>query len=313
MECFVGIDTSQERLDVYVEPTREQFSHTNDSAGIAELVKRLKALSPTLVVIEATGKLEIPFMNEALEACLPVVVTNPQRIRDFARSVGQSAKTDTLDARIIAQFAEKVRPELKSLPDHDQQKLVELVVRRDQIVAMLAAETHRLHRVSPFMRTEIQQDVTYLMSRLNEITEQVQQLVRNHPVWKERRKLLESVPGVGPATSACILACLPELGRCSNRQIAALVGVAPFNADSGTRKGQRFIRGGRSRVRKALYMATLVALRYNPVLSAFYTRLITAGKRKKVALVACMRKLVVILNTMIRHQQPWRTQTATQT
>jgi transposase len=309
MEYFVGIDTSQERLDVYVEPTQEQFSHVNDDKGIAELIKRLTALAPLLVVIEATGKLEIPFMNAALEACLPVVVTNPQRIRDFARSVGQSAKTDALDARIIAQYAQKVRPEIKTLPDRDQQQLVELVIRRDQIVAMLAAETHRLNRVSPFMRTEIEQDVTYLKSRLDEINKRIQQFVTSHPVWQERRKLLESVPGVGPATSACIMACLPELGRCSNRQIAALVGVAPFNADSGAKRGQRFIRGGRSRVRKALYMATLVAMRYNPVLSAQYNRLVAAGKRKKVALVACMRKLITILNAMLRNQQQWRTTT----
>ena len=313
MESFVGIDISQKRLDVYVEPTQERFSHRNDADGIAELIKRLKTIRPTMVAMEATGKLETPIMNAVAEAGFRIAVTNPQRIRDFARSVGQSAKTDALDARIIAQYAQKVQPEVRNLPDHDQQKLAELVVRRDQIVTMLAAETHRLHRVSPFIRAEIQQDITYLKSRLDEINGRIQQFVKSHPVWQERQRVLESVPGVGPATSACIMACLPELGSCSNRQIAALVGVAPFNADSGAKRGQRFIRGGRSRVRKALYMAALVALRYNPVLSAYYTRLVAVGKRKKVALVACMRKLIVILNTMLRHQQPWRTQTASQT
>jgi transposase len=313
MDCYVGIDISQQRLDGFVEPTAERFSHTNDEIGIAELVEHLITLHPALVVVEATGKLETPFVNAVLEACLPISVTNPQRVRDFARSIGQSAKTDALDARLIAQYAHMIKPEIKALPDQDQQQLNELVTRRDQIITMLTAESHRLTRVSPFMRTEIEHHVLFLRSRLDEINKRIQRFVTSHPVWEERRKLLESVPGVGPATSACLIASLPELGCCSNREIAALVGVAPFNNDSGSKKGQRYIRGGRGRVRKALYMATLVAMRYNPVLSAYYNRLVDTGKRKKVALVACMRKLVTMLNAITKNNTPWRVATIPQT
>jgi len=313
MHTFIGVDIAQKHLDIAVEPTGQVWTESYDAEGLSRAIERIKQTTPDLVALEPTGNLEKPCMNAFLAADLPVILVNPQRIRNFARSIGQAAKTDRLDARIIARYAQAVRPPRRKLPDQDRQQLAELVVRRDQLSAMHAAETYRLSRVSPAMQREIQPHIAYLEACLDDLNRRIDQRIATHPIWAVHRNLLTSVPGVGPTVSAYLIACLPELGGCSHRQIAALVGVAPFAQDSGSRRAQRSIRGGRSRIRRALYMATLVALRYNQVLPRHYERLLAAGKRKKVALVACMRKLIVILNAMMKSLTPWRTQPTPQT
>ena len=309
--CFVGIDVAKAQLDIAVRPSGEQWTATNDQAGISPLVARLQALRPTLVVLEATGGREVPLVAALAEAAVPVAVVNPRQVRDFARAIGQLAKTDALDAQVLARFAEVVRPTPRALPDAQAQELSALLTRRRQLVGMLTAERQRLDTALPAVRRPIQRHVAWLEQELADLDRTLRDAVHASPLWREQEDLLRSVPGIGPTTAYMLVADLPELGQLNRKAIAALVGVAPLNCESGTLRGRRLVWGGRARVRTALYMATLVATRHNPVIRAFYQRLCAAGKPKKVALVACMRKLLTILNAMLRHRTPWCASVAT--
>ncbi len=303
---FVGIDVSKDRLDVALRPTGERWAVANDEPGIARLVVRLQAVRPALVVLEATGGLELPVTGALAAAGLPVVVVNPRQVRDFAKATGQLAKTDALDADILAQFAEAVRPALRPLPDAATQALSALLARRRQLLEMRTAEKNRLGTAPRPVRAEIQAHIAWLTRRLARLDDALARTIRESPVWRERDDLLQSTPGVGPGLARTLLASLPELGTLNRKQIAALVGVAPLNRDSGTLRGKRTVWGGRAHVRAALYMSTLAATRYNPVIRAFYQRLCAAGKAKKVALTASMHKLLMILNAMLKTRTPWQ-------
>jgi transposase len=302
---FVGIDVAKAALDVAVSPTAERWTLAYTEREVAGLVTRLTALDPALVVLEATGGLEGPLAGALAAAGLPVVVVNPRQVRDFAKATGRLAKTDALDAAVLAHFAAVVRPTPRPLPDAATQSLAALVTRRRQLVEMLTAERNRLGSAPRVLRAEIQAHITWLKRRLGRLDADLHQAIRTSPVWRVQDDLLQSVPGVGPVLSATLLASLPELGRLDRKAIAALVDVAPLNRDSGTLRGRRRVWGGRAAVRAVLYMGTLVAVRHNPVLRAFYQRLRAAGKLPKVALTACMRKLLTILNAMLKHQRPW--------
>ncbi len=307
MEQFVGIDVSKDRLDVHVRPHNEAFSVARDAEGIEALSKRLAALSPASVVLEATGGFEQVVAASLASAGLPVVVMNPRQIRDFARSLNRLAKTDRIDAEIIALFGEKVQPPIRALPDEQARMLDELVTRRRQVIEMIVAEGNRLRQAhSKRLQKRIERHHKLLQAELTEIDKDLDDSIRGTPIWRQNDELLQSVPGVGPIVARTLIAELPELGSLDRRKIAALAGVAPFNRDSGTWRGRRMIGGGRSGVRAVLYMAALVASRRNKAISAFYLRLRAAGKPAKVALVACMRKLLTILNAIIREQNPWQ-------
>lgn len=303
----VGIDVAKHRLDVHVRPRGEAFSVTADEAGVTALVERMQALEPTLVVLEATGGYEVPVAAALGSAGLPVAVVNPRQVRDYARATGQLAKTDALDARIIAQFGEAVQPAVRPLPDEQARALGELVARRRQLVEMLAAESNRHRQVRERrVRERIAAHLEWLRQALKEIEQDLQDTIRTTPLWRERENLLTSVPGVGDVTAHTLIAELPELGQLDRRRIAALVGVAPLNRDSGTFRGRRMIGGGRASVRCVLYMAAVSALRCNPVIATLYQRLVAAGRPGKVALVAAMRKLLVILNAIVRDGRLWQ-------
>lgn len=301
----VGIDVAKAALDVAVSPTAERWTLAYTEREVAALVRRLTPLQPALVVLEATGGLEGPLVGALAAAGLPVVVVNPRQVRDFAKATGRLAKTDTLDAAVLAHFAATVRPTPRPLPDAATQTLAALVTRRRQLVGMLTAERNRLASAPRALRAEIQGHITWLQRRLGRLDEDLDQAIRTSPAWRAQDDLLQSAPGVGPVLSRTLLASLPELGALNRKAIAALVGVAPLNRDSGTLRGRRRVWGGRAAVRAVLYMGTLVAVRHTPVLRAFYQRLRAAGKLPKVALTACMRKLLTILNAMLKHQQPW--------
>jgi transposase len=302
---FVGIDVSKARLDVAVRPTGETFSVSNDEAGIARLMSRLQEAPVELVVLEATGRLEGAVVGALAEAGMPVAVVNPRQVRDFARSTGRLAKTDSLDARVLAHFAQAVHPEVRPVPEPELQLLGALLARRRQLVEMLVAEKNRLARAELSVRGSLRSHIAYLESELDRLDGDLSTKLKDSPVWREKDDLLKGVPGVGQVLSITLLAELPELGTLDRRRIATLVGVAPLNADSGAHKGKRMIWGGRAQVRSALYMATMAATRHNPVIRGFYQRLLAASKPKKVALVACMRKLLTILNAMLRHHASW--------
>jgi len=302
---FIGIDVAKARLDIAVRPTDQRWQVDYIEERIQELVKQITKLHPTLVLLEASGGLELPVVTALAVASLPVVVVNPRQVRDFARATGKLAKTDSLDAMALAQFAEVIRPLPRSLPDKETQALNTLVTRRNQVMGMLVAEKNRLHTSRPPVRQRIQLHIDWLEKELDEIDQDLKETLANIPIWCEKENLLRTVPGVGPQVAVSILAYLPELGTLDRKRIAALVGVAPFNRDSGTLRGKRTVWGGRSHIRAALYMAALVASRHNPVISTFYQRLLAAGKAKKVALTACMRKLLVILNAMLKHRCSW--------
>lgn len=304
---FVGIDVSKAWLDIAVHERETCWRAGNNDQGIADLVVELKKLAPALVLMEATGGFEMLLVAELANAGLPVVVTNPRRVRAFARSTGRLAKTDKLDAKLLAHFAAAVRPPVRTLPSDEEEHLTGLLTRRRQIVDMLTVEKNRLHTVRPVMRSDIEEHITWLQEKLSKLDEEVDQFVQATPLWKEKDAILRSVPGVGRVTSSTLLAMLPELGKLNRQQVAALVGVAPVNKDSGRKQGKRRVYGGRADVRSVLYMAALAAKRYNPRIKEFYESLIKRGKEKKVALTACMRKLLVILNAMMRTNQPWRT------
>lgn len=310
---FVGIDISKDSLDIATRPTGATFVVDHDAAGVATLLERLQTLGPTLIVLEATGGLEVFLTAELAAAGLPVVVVNPRQVRDFAKATGRLAKTDRIDAQVLAHFAEAVRPLPRPLPDASTQALSALITRRRQIVQMLVAEKNRLGMASKPVRADVQEHIQWLEGRLKRLNDDLTRTIQQSPVWREKENLLQSVPGIGPVSSRTFLADLPELGALNGKQIAALVGVAPLNRDSGKWRGKRIVWGGRAPVRCALYMSALTAVRYNPVIKAFYQRLQEAGKPKKVALTACMRKLLIILNAMLKHQTPWRRQEAINT
>jgi transposase len=273
-------------------------------------VKVLKKLKAKLIVLEPTGGFEMLVVAELSQAGLPVALVNAKRVRDFAKATGQIAKTDKLDAKVLAHFAAVIRPEVRSLRSEDEEQLTALLTRRRQILDMLTVEKNRLVTVRAKMRTEIEAHIHWLSNSLKELNQEIEEFVKGSPLWKEKDTLLQSVPGVGPVTSATMLGMLPELGLLNRQEIAALVGVAPLNKDSGKKTGKRRIFGGRADVRSVLYMAALSAKKHNPFIRTFYERLIRHGKEKKVALTACMRKLLVILNAMVRTNQPWRSQIA---
>ena len=301
---FVGIDVSQAQLDLALRPG-VPCSVPHNEAGIGTAVEQLRQLAPTLIVLEATGALETPLTSALVEAGLPVVVANPRQIRDFAKAAGHLAKTDRLDAEILARFAEVMRPTPRPLPDADARALAALWARRRQLVEMLTAEKNRLLTAPATIRKSLRTHIAWLERELAQTDTELHDAVQRSPVWREKEQLLRSVPGVGPVLTSTLLAHLPELGTLTQKQIAALVGVAPFNRDSGTLRGKRTVWGGRAHVRAVLYMNAMVAARFNPVIRAFYQRLCRAGKAKKVALTACMRKLLVILNAMLKHRTPW--------
>jgi len=302
---YVGIDVSKGALDVAVQPGGERRREANDAAGVARVVQRLRQLQPALVVCESTGGWEWPLAAALGAARLPVAVVNPRQVRDFAKATGRLAKTDDLDAQVLARFAEAVKPEPRPLAEDTVRALDQLVTRRQQLIEMRTAETNRRQLATGRLRHHLEEHIAWLSRQVDDLDRELEQLVRASPLWRAQDDLLRSVNGVGPVLSATLLAQLPELGRLSHKAVAALVGLAPFNQDSGTRRGKRAIRGGRSGVRHVLYMATLSAVRSNPVLRAFYQRLLQAGKLKKVALVAAMHKLLIILNAMARDQRPW--------
>jgi transposase len=310
-DVVVGIDVAKAVLDVAVRPQSEERHLANDAAGIAEIVEWLEALHPQVIVVEATGGYEAALVAELGVTGLPVAVVNRRQVRDFARATGRLAKTDRLDAQALAHFGQAVRPTPRPLLNDEAQALAALLERRRQVVAMRTAEANRLGatRVA-VVRARIQAHLAWLEADLEEIDGNLRQRLRTSPLWREQDNLLQSVPGIGPILSLTFLAELPELGRLSHRQIAALVGVAPLNRDSGTLRGRRAVWGGRRAVRTALYMGTLRATRCNPPIQAFYARLLAAGKAKKVALVACMHKLLTMLNAMVRHQAHWQAQAA---
>ena len=305
-ELWVGVDVSKARLDVALGESGELYSVTNDQHGIEQLLARLRALTVARVVVEASGGLETALVAELGAAGLPVAVVNPRQVRDFARATGQLAKTDALDARLLALFAERVRPALRALPNAEERELKALVARRRDVVEMLTAERNLLGRAPQLLHREITAHIRWLQQRLKESDSELDRRLRNSPLWREREDLLRGVPGVGPVLCATLLAELPELGCLGRRAIAKLVGVAPLNHDSGTLRGKRMVWGGRRQVRVPLYMATLTAIRHNPALRDFHQRLRAAGKPPKVALTACMRKLLLILNAMLKHNNPWR-------
>lgn len=306
-QIFIGIDVSQDRLDAHVRPSGESFAVARDSEGLAALIERLRAFDPYLVVLEATGGFEVTVAAAVAAAQIPLAVVNPRQIRDFARSTGQLAKTDALDARAIARFAEAVRPEPRPVPDAQARALGELVARRRQIVEMMTAERNRRRQLtSRRLIKSVDRLLAVLQQELSELDQDLDQGIRGTPAWRERDELLRSVPGVGNVVARTLIADLPELGRLDRKQIAALVGVAPLNRDSGKMRGKRRTWGGRAKVRCALYMAALVGSRRNPVLKAFYQRLLSAGKPKKLALTAVMRKLLTILNAMVRDNIRWQ-------
>jgi transposase len=305
-QTFVGIDVSKDRLDVATTPEPSSGSVPNDEKGIDDLVRRLLSLRPTCIVLEATGGLEMPAVIALAAAGLPVVAVNPRQTRDFAKAAGLLAKTDRIDANVLARFAEAMKPEIRPVPDAAAQELRGLTARRRQLIDMLTAEKNRRHTTTKRLLKDLDKHIAWIEKSIERIDDDLEKTIRNNPVWREKDEILQSTTGIGPTTSAALIAQLPELGRLDRWEIAKLVGVAPMNCDSGRHRGQRHIQGGRAPLRSSLYMATLTAIRYNPALRTFYQRLIKAGKEFKVAITACMRKLLVRLNAMLRDRTPWQ-------
>lgn len=305
---FVGIDVSKDRLDVHLRPSGQTFAVPRDGPGLDQLLTRLRAGPPALVVLEATGGFELTVAAAIAGAGLPLAVVNPRQIRDFARATGRLAKTDRLDAAAIALFAERVRPEPRPLLDAAAQALAELVARRRQIVEMIGMEQNRARQArAPKVARTIRATLKVLEAQLTELDHDIDDAIRGSPAWRAADDLLQSVPGIGDITARTLIAEMPELGRLDRRQAAALIGVAPVNRDSGQMRGHRAIAGGRTTIRNVLYMATLTAIRWNPVLKPHYQQLIARGRPKKVAIIACMRRLLGILNAILKAGTPWKT------
>ncbi len=305
-DIFVGIDISKKHLDIGVRPIGQKWRVSNKDTDISALAERLKTLSPTLIIVEATGGLEMPLANTLSAEALPLVVVNPRQVRDFAKATGRLAKTDSIDADVLAHFAEAVKPTPTQLPDEESQKLKAQIKRRRQIVDMITEETNRLKSAPSYMHKDIKKHIDWLKKERKNIDTLLSKNIKLNHLWKKRDELFQSVPGIGSVVSTTLIACLPELGTLTNKQISALVGVAPFNCDSGKMKGKRRIWGGRADVRSVLYMAVISAIRWNSVIKAFYNRLIEAGKPVKVALTACMHKLIIILNAMAKSGILWQ-------
>jgi transposase len=306
--CFGGIDVAKAQLDIAVRPSGERWAVPNDAGGVGTLVEQLRARHPTLIVLEATGGLERTATAALATAGLPIVVVNPRQARDVARATGPLAKTDAVDARALAHVADVIRPAPRPLPDAQTHELRAILGRRQHLVVLRTAEQHRLAGTRGHIQTDIEAHITWLNARLATLDDDLETLLRASPLWRENDDLLQSTPGIGPVCARTLLLELPELGTLTRQQIAALVGVAPLNCDSGTLRGRRMMWGGRAHVRTVLYMGTLVATRDNPRSTAFYERLLAAGKVKKVALTACMRKLLTMLNAMLKHRTPWHAQ-----
>jgi transposase len=304
---FVGIDVSKECLDVHVHPTGRAWSVRNDDEGHGELVRQLKELKAELVVLEATGGYQAKVAGELALAAIPVAVVNPRQVRDYAKAIGRLAKTDKIDAAVLASFAEAVRPEPRPVPDEKTAELHAMMTRRRQLIDMRTGEQNRLETcLVARVRKDLQKTIAWLTRRIKDVDDDIDKLVRSMPLWREREELLTSPNGVGKTTARTLLTALPELGKLDRRRIAALVGLAPFNNDSGAMRGKRSIRGGRADVRSVLYMATVTAVRCNPQIRPMYERLIAAGKAPKVALIACARKLLTVLNAMMRTNKRWQ-------
>lgn len=304
-EAYVGIDVSKDLLDVKVLPSNESQQFSNDDAGIKKLAKLLKKGDPALIVFESTGGLEMPAVSSLIENNLPVVIINPRQVRDFAKATGRLAKTDSIDADTIARFARDIRPEVRPIKDEHTQLLSALNARRRQIVDMLVAEKNRLYTAPKPNKKSIQKHIQWLERSLEDINTDIDKTIKKSPTWRENNKILQSFRGVGPVVSASLLCDLPELGTLNRKKIATLVGVAPLNCDSGRFRGRRRIKGGRANVRRKLYMAAVASLRHNSIIKDFYDRLIDAGKPPKLALAACMRKIITILNAMMKNRTYW--------
>lgn len=305
-EIWVGIDVSKAHLDIAIGASGEFWRTGNDAVGITQTVDRLAQLNPQRIVVESTGGLERPIISRLWMEGISVALVNPQRVREFAKSTGLLAKTDKLDAHLLARFGQAVKPGPTNLPSEEEQRLSALVARRRQLIDIRTAETNRLGSAHSETLPGIQEHLEWLDKRISELEQQIDQVIQDHPDFKVKNDILRSVPGIGPVASAILIADLPELGQYDRKVVAALVGVAPFNHDSGFRKGKRRVKGGRASIRTVLYMATISATRYNPVIKSFYEHLLKAGKLKKVAIVACMRKLLTILNAMLRDNKPWQ-------
>jgi len=305
MELFVGIDVAKETLDVCVRPDmiRKQFLHNEQ--GRSNLARLLSRLKPVLIVLEASGGYEIPVVEVLALRTLPVVVVNPRQIRDFAKATGRLAKTDTIDAEIIARCGEVLRPEIRPLKDTDTRRLQALIARRRQLVGMLTEEKNRLQIAPSWTKADIDAHIAWLTECINKAGKDISDAIKKSPLWREKENLLRTFKGIGQVNASTLLARLPELGRLDRKKIAALAGLAPINRDSGKYRGRRTIFGGRADVRAALYMAALTAIVHNPTIKAFYQRLMHAGKLPKVALTACMHKILLILNAMVRTNTPW--------
>jgi transposase len=304
-EAYVGVDVSKDLLDVKVLPSNETQQFSNDDAGIRKLIKFLKKIDPGLIVFESTGGLEMPAVSSLIENHLPVVIINPRQVRDFAKATGKLAKTDLIDANTIARFARDIRPEVRPIKDEHTQLLSALNARRRQIVDMFVAEKNRLHTAPKSNRKSIQAHIQWLERSLKDINNDIDKTIKKSPMWRENDKILQSFSGVGPVVSASLLCDLPELGTLNRKKIATLVGVAPPNCDSGRFRGRRRIKGGRANVRRKLYMAAVASIRHNPMMKDFYDRLIDAGKPPKLVLTACMRKILTILNAMMKNRTYW--------
>jgi transposase len=302
---YIGVDVAKDTLDIAVSNSQETRQFANDHEGIAQAVQYIASLQPAGIILEATGRLEMPLAAELQTSRLPVVIINPRQVRDFARATGALAKTDAIDARILALFGLRIKPEVRPLPDKQAREMTSLLTRRRQLIEMLIAESNRLSRADGDIQPSIKDHIKWLKKALSDINTDLEHRIQNSPSWHEKDDLLRSVPGIGKVVSSTLLIELPELGKLNRRKVAALVGVAPLNHDSGTMRGKRTVWGGRANLRAVLYMAALVATRRNPVIAAFYRRLLNAGKVKKVALVACMRKLLTMLNAMMRARTVW--------
>ncbi len=303
---YVGVDVAKNSLDVAVSNSEEVRQFTNDHEGITNTVQYIAGLKPSEIIIEATGHLEMPLAAALQADCLPVAIINTRQVPDFARATGTLAKTDTIDARLLALFGIRVQPKRRPLPDDKTLEMRNIIMRRRQLIEILTAERNRLFHSSDGVRPGIETHIKWLEEALSAINDELDRRIRRSPSWLQKDNLLKSVPGVGKVVSSSLLIRPPELGMLNRRKIAALVGVAPFNRDSGTMRGRRTVWGGRAKLRAVLYMAALVASRCNPIITAFYQRLLETGKAKKVALVACMRKLLTILNAMIRTMTAWQ-------
>lgn len=304
----IGIDIAKDHLDIAVRPSGEHWRVAYTPAELPGLLARLKALAPARIILEASGGLEVLLVTELAAAALPVVVLNPRQARDFAKATGQLAKTDRVDARVLAHFGEALQPPVRPLPDEQTRALEALLTRRRQLVEMLVAEKNRHAALAyqPKLQKGVAEHIAWLKARIGELDDELKEQLEQSPVFCRHDRLLQSVPSIGEVTARTLLACLPELGQLSHKQIGALVGVVPFARQSGRWQGEAHIRGGRASVRSVLYMATLSAIRYNPAIKCFYQRLLAKGKKKKVALTACMHKLLTILNAIMRQQAAWR-------